>query len=435
MQVSVESVSNLERRIMVDVPAERIDSEVESRLKSMVGRVRIDGFRPGKVPLTVLRQRYGQGVFREVLGEVMQRTFVEAVAKENLRPAGMPRFDNIDVKPGQTLRYTAQFEIYPEVELADLGAVEISVPNVEIQDADVDAMIEKLRQQNESWDAVERAAESGDQVVIDFEGFRDGVAFDGGKAQDYPLVIGGGRFIEGFEPQLIGACAGEERTVSVTFPENYPAKELAGQAAEFKVKVKVVKARKLPEVDAEFARLFGIEDGSIEKFRDEVRANMQRELDQSIRGRVKNQVMDALEKLHGFDIPQVLIAEEIRRLREQAQASMRQPTGATLPDDIFRDQARKRVLLGLVIGEIIKRNGITLDRDRVSKTLDSLAATYENPQEVIEYYRKHRDQMAALEAMVLEDQVVDWVKEQAKVTLRTMSFNELTSPTKQEVAA
>lgn len=435
MQVSVESVSNLERRIMVDVPAERIDSEVESRLKSMVGRVRIDGFRPGKVPLTVLRQRYGQGVFREVLGEVMQRTFVEAVTKENLRPAGMPRFDNIDAKPGQTLRYTALFEVYPEVELADLSSVEVSVPNVEIQDADVDAMIEKLRQQNETWEVVERAAESGDQVVIDFEGFRDGVAFDGGKAEDYPLVIGGGRFIEGFEPQLIGASAGEERTVSVTFPENYPAKELAGQAAEFKVSVKAVKARKLPEVDAEFARLFGIEDGSIEKFREEVRANMQRELDQSIRGRVKNQVMDALEKLHGFEIPQALVAEEIRRLREQAQASMRQPAGASLPDDIFRDQARKRVQLGLVIGEIIKRNGITLDRDRVSKTLDSLAATYENPQEVIEYYRKHRDQMAALEAMVLEDQVVDWVKDQAKVSEQAMSFNELTSPTRQESAA
>ncbi|MGF1644549.1 MAG: trigger factor [Thiotrichales bacterium] len=435
MQVSVESVSNLERKIKVNVPADRIDVEVNQRLKSMVGRVKIDGFRPGKVPMTVIRQRFGKGVFNEVVGEVLQRTFVEAVTQENLRPAGNPRFDTVTARPGQELEYSAIFEVYPEVAVADLTQITLTVPEVEITETDVDAMVETLRAQNQGWEAVERESVDGDQITIDFEGFVDGAPFENGKATDYPVTIGQGRMIAGFEQQLQGLKAGDEKSLRVNFPDDYPAPALAGKAAEFKIQVKSVKAPKLPEIDAEFVRLFGIEDGSIDAFRAEVRSNMQRELNQTIRGRVKTQVMDALAAGHPVEVPGALLQEEIKRLREQARASMQRGGGPELPDSIFADQARKRVALGLIIGEIIKQSGISLDRERVSRTLDEIASTYETPQEVIEYYRKNRDQMAALEAMVLEDQVVDWVRERAQVAVETLGFDEMTKRGKQQEAS
>ncbi|MGF1546554.1 MAG: trigger factor [Thiotrichales bacterium] len=434
MQVSVESVSNLERKIKVNVPADRIDGEVNQRLKSMVGRVKLDGFRPGKVPMGVIRQRFGRGVFHDVVGEVLQKTFVEAVTQENLRPAGNPRFDEVVAKPGQELEYSAVFEIYPEVELVDFSTVALTVPEVEIADHDVEMMVDTLRKQNQGWEDVERESLDGDQITIDFEGFVAGEPFENGKATDYALTLGQGRMIAGFEQQLVGLKTGDEKNLLVNFPDDYPAPTLAGKAAEFKVQVKAVKAPRLPEVDADFVRLFGVEDGSVDAFRAEVRANMQRELDQSIRSRVKTQVMDALAGGHPIEVPGALIQQEITRLREQARASMQQNNSVSLPDSIFTDQASKRVALGLIIGEIIKRNAISLDRDRVSRTLDDIASTYETPQEVVNYYRKNREQMAALEAMVLEDQVVDWVREQAQVAVEALSFEEMTQRGKQQEA-
>lgn len=436
MQVSVESLSNLERRMTVQVPAEKIDDEVENRLKSMVGKVRLDGFRPGKVPLNVIRQRFKSGVYDEVLGEVMQSTFQEAVANEKLRLAGMPEIDPGSPKPGEQLEYTATFEVYPEIELADMSAVELTVPQAEITDADIDKMLDNLRKQQQGWSPVDRAAKEGDQIVIDFEGSIDGEKFEGGTAENMPLVLGEGRMIPGFEEPLVGVKAGDEKTIDVTFPEDYQSKELAGKQAQFAVKVIMVNEVELPEIDEKFVKAFGIEDGSIEKLREDARSNMQRELDQAIAQRIKGQVMDALAEIHDIEVPQAMVKEEISRLREQTAASMGpQADASTLPDDLFENEAKRRVVLGLVIGEIVKVNDIKLDDSRVQAMLQELAASYQDPQALIQYYRSNPQQMDSLRAAVMEEQVVEWVREQAKINEEASSFEKIMTPASKQEAA
>lgn len=437
MQVSVESLSNLERRMTVQVPAEKIDGEVENRLKSMVGKVRLDGFRPGKVPLNVIRQRFSSGVYDEVLGEVMQSTFQEAVANEKLRLAGMPKIDPGSPKPGEELEYTATFEVYPEIELADMSAVKLTVPKAEITDADIDKMLDNLRKQQQGWSPVERAAKEGDQIVIDFEGSIDGEKFEGGKAENMPLVLGEGRMIPGFEEPLVGVKADDEKTIDVTFPEDYQSKELAGKQAQFAIKVNAVNEVSLPEIDEKFVKAFGIEDGSVEKLREDARSNMQRELDQAITQQIKGQVMDALAKIHDIEVPQAMVKEEITRLREQTTASMDPQASANpLPDDLFENEAKRRVVLGLVIGEIVKTNDIKLDDSKVQSMLQEMAASYQDPQALIQYYRSNPQQMDSLRAAVMEEQVVEWVREQAKITEEASSFEKIMTPTpEQEEAA
>lgn len=436
MQVSVESLSNLERRMTVQVPAEKIDDEVENRLKSMVGKVRLDGFRPGKVPLNVIRQRFKSGVYDEVLGEVMQSTFQEAVANEKLRLAGMPKIDPGSPRPGEELEYTATFEVYPEIELADMSAVELTVPQAEITDADIDKMLDNLRKQQQGWSVVERAAKDGDQIVIDFEGSIDGEKFEGGKSESMPLTLGEGRMIPGFEKPLVGVKAGDKKTIDVTFPEDYQSRELAGKLAQFEIKVHAVNEVTLPEIDEEFVKAFGIEDGSVEKLREDARSNMQRELDQAVTQNVKGQVMDALAEIHDIEVPQAMVKEEITRLREQTQASMGQQAGATpLPDDLFTNESKRRVVLGLVIGEIVKANDIKLDDSRVQSMLQEMAASYQDPQALIQYYRSNPQQMDSLRAAVMEEQVVEWVREQAKIKEEASSFEKIMRPTSKQEAA
>ncbi|HHB11776.1 MAG TPA: trigger factor [Chromatiales bacterium] len=436
MQVSVEEISEVERRMTVEVPAEQVTAEVESRLRELRGRVRLNGFRPGKVPLKVVRQRFGQSVLQEVAGELLQSSFQEAVAQEKLQPAGAPRIEPVQPKMGEALSYTATFEVYPDIALAELSDLTIREPQVEITEADVDAMIDKLREQHKRWEPVERPAQQGDQVVIDFEGSIDGEPFEGGKAEDYTVQLGEGRMIAGFEAQLEGARPGEERTIEVTFPEDYPRKQLAGKQASFRVKVKEVREPRLPEVDEEFARQFGIESGSVEELRADVRKNMERELKQAVRARIKQQVMDALLARHQFPIPQSLIDEEVRQLKAQSAANMPQGVDVTqLPDEPFVEDARRRVALGLIIGRILREQDIQLDQARVEAALDELAATYEDPEMVKNYFRSNREQMAGIEAMVLEDQVVDWVREQAASEAQPMSFDELMAPAGQGAAA
>lgn len=429
MQVSVESLSNLERRMTVQVPAEKIDSEVENRLKSMVGKVRLDGFRPGKVPLSVIRQRFKSGVYQEVLGEVVQSTFQEAVAQEKLRLAGMPEIDPGTPKPGETLEYTATFEVYPEIELADMSQIELTIPRAEVTEEDIDKMLENLRQQQKSWTPVDRAAKEGDQIVIDFEGSIDGEKFKGGKADNMPLVLGEGRMIPGFEEPLVGLKAGDEKTIDVTFPEDYHAKELAGKTAQFAIKVQAVNEATLPEIDEAFVKGFGIEDGSIEKLREDARSNMQRELDQAIARRIKAQVMDALVKAHDFEVPQAMIKQETARLREETTASMGQQAGQNpLPDELFAEEAKRRVVLGLVIGEIVRANDIKLDDSRVQAMLEEMASGYEDPQALIQYYRSHPEHMDTLRGAVIEEQVVEWIREQAKINEEASSFEKIMTP-------
>ncbi|HHJ20097.1 MAG TPA: trigger factor [Gammaproteobacteria bacterium] len=432
MEVSIESVSNIERRMTVQVPAEQISSEVESRLRSMTGKVEMKGFRPGKVPLKVVKQRYGKGVYQEVLGEVVQKSFQEAVTQEKLKPAGMPAIEPIASKAGEALEYVATFEVYPEFEIVDMSGLEITRPQVEVGDADVDAMLENLQKQRQTWESVDRPAAEGDQVVMDFDGYIDDEAFEGGAAKGVPVVIGQGRMVPGFEEQLIGASAGENVTLNVTFPEDYAAEHLAGKEARFEAKINEVNAPVLPPIDEAFAKAFGVEDGSVDQLRSDIKENMNREMTQAVRARLKNSVMDQLYEKHELDVPQALINEEIKRLKEQAAASGGQQSAVSYPDEIFVDEAKKRVSLGLIVGNIIRDNDIQLDPEQVEVTLDELASSYEDAEEFKQYYRTNREQMAGVEAMVLESQVVDWVVDQMQVSDQPMSFDELMNPAKTE---
>ncbi len=425
MQVSVESPSSIERQMTVQVPAERVSEAVDARLKSLRGRVRINGFRPGKVPLKIVKQQYGASVFQDVLSEMLQSSFQEAVAQEKLQPAGAPTIEPINVKQGEPLEYKATFEVYPEIEVADVSSLEVTRYDADIEESDIDKMIENLRKQRQTWEPVERASKEGDQIVIDFTGYIGDEAFEGGQASDLPVLIGEGRMIPEFENQLVGLSAGEEKEITVTFPEDYHVKDLAGKEARFEVKVKEVQEARLPEIDDDFLKAFGVEEGGIEKLRADIRDNMARELKAKIKSKIKNQVMDGLIELHPIELPKALVAEETRRMRQQAMANTPQADESMFPDELFREEAERRVALGLIVGEIIKVKEIELDRDRVEAELDDLAASYEDAEEVKNYYRSNPGQMGMLEAMVLEDQVVDWVLENAKVTDEKQSFDDI----------
>lgn len=434
MQVSVEATGGLDRRMTVQLPPERIDSEVEKRLRALIKKVRIDGFRPGKVPLKVVQQRYGAGVYQEVLSEVLQQSYREAIDQEGLLPAGGPQIEPKLMEPGKPVEYVASFQVFPEVEVAELSDVEIERPVAAVGAADIDQVIESLRTQQRSWGEVQRPAAEGDQVTLDFLGSVDGEPFEGGKAEGVAVEIGAGRLLPDFESQLVGLEAGAETTIDVTFPDDYPAEPLKGRTVQFALKVHKVEEPRLPEVDAEFARTFGIADGDVNKLREEVQANMGRELAQNIKGRIKKQVMDALVAKHTFDLPQSLVQGEIDRLRTEMEtrlggAEKTQP----LPDNLFEDEARRRVRLGLVVRAIIDREKIEVDAERLNAELDTLAQTYDEPEEVKRYYRSQPQALANLESMVLEDQVVDWVLAQARLTEQQSNFQALMNP-KKEIA-
>lgn len=434
MQVSVESTGDIERKLVIEVPAERVDQEVEKRLKEMRGRVRLDGFRPGKVPPSVIKQRYGQAVHQEVAGDVIQHSLYEALDTENLRMAGAP----LSVVPeameaGKPLKYTATIEVYPEIEIGAIDSIEITRQSTEISDADIDKMIEVLREQQKEWRTKEGATEEGDQVVLDFEGSIDGEPFEGGKAEDFTLDVGMGRMIADFESAVIGMQAGDEKVADVTFPDDYHAENLKGKTVQFKLHVKEVKASVLPEVNEDFYQKFGVEDGSEESFRAEVKKNMERELSQTLKARLKQAVMDGLAATHEVVAPSALVADEIKQMR----AEMSQNGGydaSSLPEEMFKDQAERRVKLGLIVGEIIKQNNIEKDDERVDAMLEELSASYEDPSSVIEYYKSNKQAMQTIEAAVLEEMIVDWVVNQAKVTDEVTDFDSIMNPGKAEAA-
>jgi trigger factor len=429
MQVSVAPSSGLERKMTVQVPADRIDQEVEKRLKSMSGRVKVDGFRPGKVPMKVVKQRYGEGVFHEVASEVMQSSFYEAVTQEKLRPAGAPTIEAKTLTPGADLEYDATFEVYPEFEPASVDGVAINKTVAEVADTDVDKMIETLRSQRKVWEVVERASKDGDRIVIDFDGSVEGEAIEGGKAEEMPVELGQGRLIKSLEEQLVGLSAGDDKSLDVEFPEDYHADILAGKAAKFEVKVHKVEESVLPEVNDELAKQFGVEEGGVEALRTEIRNNMDRELRQAIQKDTKTQVMDALLQLNEVDVPQAMIQDEIKALKEQMMQSVgQQAQGADLPDNLFEEEARRRVKLGLVIGEIVRREDMKPEEGRVSRALEDLSANYDDPQQVIDYYRSNQQAMLNVESLVLEDQLVDWVLDKAKIEEVSKDFDSVMNP-------
>jgi trigger factor len=429
MQVSVEATEGLERKLKIEVPAERIDSAVTQRLQSLSKTVRMHGFRPGKVPMKVVRTRFGDQVRQEVMGEVIQSSFQDAVLQEKLRPAGLPTIEPVEINAGEPFAYTAVFEVYPELELAPVDGLTIEKPIAVVSDADIDDMIDSLRKQRLEWEDVERAAEDGDQLTIDFVGRIDGEEFAGGKADNVPLVLGSGSMIAGFEDQLLGASTGDQKIIAVSFPDDYRAEHLAGKAAEFDVKVHAVKASKLPEIDDEFAMAFGVEEGGVEALRDDIRRNMTRELEQAISGRIKQQVMDGLVELNQIDLPKALVTEEIARLRQNVAGQM--PEGASsahLTDELFAGDAERRVRLGLIIAEIIRSAELKADQDKVREFVENLAASYQEPQQVVDYYYSNRELLQNVEGLVLEQAVTDWVIGQAQVAEAQKTFKEVMNP-------
>lgn len=425
MQVTVESTSNLGRKMKVEVPAERIDAEIVKRLKSMSREIRIDGFRPGKVPLRVLKQRYGNHVRQEVMGEILQSSYKEAVIQENLRPVSSPEIKPESSREDKGLNYTAAFEVYPDIEVSPLDGLNITRPVVDVTDADIDNTIETLRKRRQSWEPVDRVARLGDQVVVDFQGFIDGEPYEGSAAEDVTIELGSGYMVPGFEDQLVGVMAEDHKTLNVTFPENYTESSLVGKDARFEIDVKCVSEPVLPEVNEEFMSSYGIKEGGLEAFRGEVRANMERDLRDKVKARTKNQVMNGLLTHNDIDLPVVLVKQEVEELREQMMAALSQTDKGMFPDESFEVRARKRVALGLIVGEIVKKQGIEPDPNRVQAMLEHMAASYEHPQQVIAHYRTNPDELKKIEAMILEDQVVDWVLTQAAVNDEQMTFNEL----------
>ncbi|SCZ63640.1 trigger factor [Thiohalomonas denitrificans] len=433
MQVSVEATGGLERRMTVDIPEEQISREVDKRLQQMARTTRIKGFRPGKVPMKVIKTRYGDQVRQEVLGEVVQSSFYEAVGQENLRPAGHPRVEPKEGDENQEgFAYTATFEVMPEIEPAPVEGVEVDKVTSEVTDADVEKMLETLRKQNADWVKVDREAGDGDRVVIDFKGTIDGEPFEGGEGENVPVTIDSGRMIPGFEEGLKGAKAGEERTLDLTFPDDYGYKEVAGKPAQFQVKIHAVEQPNLPEIDDEFAKRFGVE--SAEALKKEVRDNMERELEQTLKARVKQQVMDKLVELNDVEIPKALIENESQALLEQMRQNMQVPQGKQGPDlspSMFEEQAAKRVTLGLILAEIIKRNELKAEPEQVRAAVEKIAASYEKPEEVRSWYFGDQRRLGEVESAVLEDRVVDWFLEQAKVTEESKGFDELMNPQQQ----
>ena len=431
MQVSVESSEGLERRMTVELPAEKVTEAMEKRLREIARNARLDGFRPGKVPLSVVRKRFGGQVQQEVFGDLVQSSYFEAISSENLNPAGEPTIEPLEKAPEEGMGYVAVFEVMPEFELAELSGAVINRPVVEVTDADVERMVEKLRKQRTTWNQVEREAREGDQVDIDFKGYIDDEPFDGGTAEGVPLVLGSGAMIPGFEEGLIGAKAGEERTLEVTFPEDYRVDSLAGKQARFEVKINSVSEPVVPEVDEEFARAYGVTEGGVEAFLQEIRSNMERELADKIHSQLKEQAMDALLAANPIEVPRTLVKQEAEALQRQTRENMAQGGQASnleLPLDLFEEQARRRVALGLIIGEVLRSNDIKVDRDRVREKVEQFAQSYESPQEVIDYYYADPKNLGPVENVVLEDQVVDWVMEQAKVEEQPASFDEIMNP-------
>ena len=433
MQVSVETTSPIERVLTISVPAARIEEKVSAEVAKTAKTVRIDGFRKGKVPVSLVKKRYGQGIRMDAVEQIMRDAYVEAIQKESIQPAGMPSIEPKNFAEGADLEFVVKVEVYPEVTLADNSAIKVDRVVSEVTDADLDVMLETLRKQNAEWNAVERESADGDQVTIDFVGYLGDEAFEGGAAQGHKLVLGSNTMIPGFESGIVGAKAGEERTISVTFPEDYQAENLKGQEASFKITVSEVAEQVLPELDEAFVEKFGLENATIEGLRAEVRKNMERELNQAVKAKLKNALFDGLLSINEVEVPSGLVDQEVDALRKQA-ASQFGGEGfdaSQLPAELFQEEATKRAKLGLLISEVIKQNELKVDDERVRAFLEDMAQAYQEPQQVVEFYLKNKEQLAQVQSAVLEEQVVDKLLESAQVTEVTLGYEDAIKPNAQ----
>lgn len=429
MQVSVETTKGLERRLTITVPADTIDSAVEAGLREEAKRAKVDGFRKGKVPVNIIKKRFGQAVRGDVTQRVVERHFIEAIVKEKLNPAGSPRFAITKDETGSDFEFTATFEVYPEVALKGLDTVEVEKPTVEIKDEDLAKMLETLQKQHASWVESDKAAADGDRVTIDFVGSIDGEEFEGGKAEGFQLELGKGRMIPGFEDGILGKKAGEELVAEVTFPEDYHAENLKGKAASFAIKVGKVEAQDLPELTDEFATRFGVAEGGVEALKAEVLKNMERELNNVLRNKVKDQVLNGLIKANDVELPSALVAQEVDNLRRQALSRFGGNVNAKnlpeLPAELFEEQARRRVQVGLLLGEVIKSEEIKVDDARVQTLIANQASAYEDPAEVIKYFNESKEMLDQMRNLALEEQAIDAILAKAKVTEKAAAFDEI----------
>ncbi|MBY7666124.1 MULTISPECIES: trigger factor [Vibrio] len=427
MQVTVETLEGLERRLNITVPAANIEDAVTKELRNIAKNRRFDGFRKGKVPLKMVAQMYGKAVRQDVMGEVMQRHFIEAIVKEKINPAGAPTFAPVSIEEGQDLVFNATFEVYPEVELKGLENITVEKPAVEVKEEDVAEMLETLRKQQATWKEVDAAAEAGSRATIDFVGSIDGVEFEGGKAENFPLEMGAGRMIPGFEDGIVGKTKGMEFEIDVNFPEDYHAENLKGKAAKFAIKINKVEVRELPELNDEFVAKFGVAEGGVEALKAEVRKNMERELKQAVKNRIKEQAIEGLVKENDINVPSALIDQEIDVLRQQAAQRFggNPEAAAQLPRELFEEQAKRRVVVGLLLGEVIKSEELKADEDKVKALIEEMATAYEDPAEVMAYYAQNQQMMNNMRNLALEEQAIDAIIAKAQVSEKAVSFNEL----------
>jgi trigger factor len=428
MKVSVAETVGLERRMTVEIPAGRIDSEVDARLLKASKTVRIDGFRKGKVPASVVRQKFSEGVRQEVLSELINQTYGEALQEKDLNPAGMPKIEADKPAEDNNFTYTAVFEVYPKVNLKNLGKIKVEKIKAEVAEDDITDMVKSLREQNADWKTVDRACAIGDAVVVDYLGKLDGKPFEGGQADEQRIQLGEGKMIPGFEEGIAGLSAGEEKTIQVTFPDDYQAEDLKGKEAEFDIKVQEVLEKTLPEIDDEFVAKFGVTEGGEEAFMVEVRSNMELELEGALQSGLKSAVMEGLADAHDTPIPKALITEEIQRLKKEMLQQYGQGQEldlSTVPDDPFTEQAERRVKLGLLVSEIVKAEELTAEEQRVKDEVKKIASTYEQSTEVENYYLQNPEALNGLQMKVLEDQVVEFLLEKAKVKPATKTYKEV----------
>lgn len=434
MQVNVEKTGAVGRRMKVEIPEQQIADAVDSRLRSLVRTTKVPGFRPGKVPLKVIVRQYGRRVRDEVIGELIRTSFQDALTQERLRLVGLPTIEPMHALPGEGLSYTAVFEVYPEVSLSRVEGLSIRCPTAQIQEADVDRMLERLRLQRKSWKVVERPAAQGDRVIVDFHATLNNEGITVGKGEEIPVELGAGRMLKGFEEGLIGAVAGNELTLTLTYPADYSVAELAGKPATFAVKVRAVETASIPELDAAFAQEVGVQAGGVDALRSAVRENLSRELQSAIKARTRQRVLDALLAANPVDLPQSLIEIETE-MEQMKRKRLEALTGLGLDPDRFptdeaqlEQKARRRITMGLILTELVSRNDMKPDSEQVRARVESLAAASGKPDQVIQWYYSHPGRLAEVEAELLEQQVIDWVLERAEVTNDETSFDELVNP-------
>ncbi|MDA0573831.1 trigger factor [Burkholderia gladioli] len=443
----VENLGKLERRVTISLPKEVVQKEIDARIQKLAKNVRMPGFRPGKVPLKMVAQQYAGQVEAEVLSDKIGQEFFEVSRTENLRVAGQPSFAPKAEAAADAYAFDATFEVYPEVKIGDLATAEVERSTTSIGDAEIDRTLDILRKQRVHFHArgeggehgdggAETAAQNGDRVTVDFVGKIDDVAFPGGTAEDFPFVLGEGRMLPEFETAALGLKVGEAREFDLTFPEDYHGKDVAGKTAKFTVTMKKVEWPHLPEIDGEFAKTLGIEDGDTAKMRNEIKENLEREAKRRTQSLVKNQVMDAVLKISELDVPKALVEQDQQRLVEMARQDLAQrgvpnAANAPIPVEMFKEQAERRVKLGLVIAELVKANGLEAKPEQIRAEVDEFAKSYEDPKEVVRWYYSNQQRLAEMEAFVVESNVVDFVLGKAKVTDKEVSFEALASASAQ----